>query len=179
MYDLRNSFIFNSLLKFNNFSVAKQTAHIRRMQVVMDKFPRNKRVKVQLKELIDKRKKYLTYLRRWDYKRFEWILEKLDLVYKAYPSYYHWITRRESLTKLTNIHCDTIKEERLAVYRKYLESQQIQFLQKKLENLEFIRKEQIECAVAVTVTTEDIKEVSDKLKNLLEKAENQSVVKQS
>jgi len=149
------------------------------MQVVMDKFPRNKIVKVELKELIDKRKKFLTKLRRWDYKRFEWILEKLDLVYKAYPSYYHWVTRKESLTKLTNIHCDNIKDERLAVYRKQLESQQITFLQKKLENLEFIRKEQIECAVPVTVTSEEIKEVSTKLKDLVEKAENQSVVKQS
>lgn len=117
-------------------------------------------MKVQLKELIDKRKKFLTKLRRWDYKRFEWILEKLDLEYKAYPSYYHWITRRESLTKLTNIHCEDIRDERLAAYRKELESQQMDFLQKKLQNLEFIRKEQIECAVPVTVSAEDIKEVS-------------------
>lgn len=145
----------------------------------MDQYPRNKVMKVQLKELIDKRKKYLSNLRRWDYKRFEWVLEKLDLVYKAYPSYFHWVTRRESLTKLTNIHCDNIRDERLAAYRKQLESQQIEFLQKKLANLEFIRKEQIECAVPVTVTAEDIKEVSNKLKDLMEKSANdQSVIKQ-
>lgn len=145
----------------------------------MDQFPRNKRMKVQLKELIDKRKKFLTKLRRWDYKRFEWILEKLDLVYKAYPSYYHWVTRRESLTKLTNIHCDNIRDERLAAYRKQLESQQIEFLQKKLQNLEFIRKEQMECAVPVTVTADDIKEVSIKLKILVDKSPNESAEQQS
>lgn len=136
-------------------------------------------MKVQLKELIDKRKKILTKLRRQDYRRFEWILEKLDLVYKAYPSYYHWVTRRESLTKLTNIHCDNIRHERLAAYRKQLESQQIEFLQNKLQNLEFIRKEQMECAVPVTVTVDDIKEVSNKLKNLMEKSSNESAEKQS
>lgn len=159
--------------------MAAQTARIRRMQPIMDKYPRNKRMKVILKELIDKRKKYLTKLRRWDYKRFEWILEKLDLVYKAYSANNHMVTRRKSLTKLTNIHCDNIREERLAVYRKELESQQIDFLEKKLKNLEFIRKEQIECSVPVTVSTEDIKEVSNKLKNLKEKLDEQSEVKQN
>lgn len=153
------------------------TAQIRLMQVTMDKFPRNKRVKVILKEMIEKRKKFLTKLRRWDYKRFEWVLEKLDLVYKAYPSYYHWVTRRESLTKLTDIHCDDIKNERLAAYRKQLESQQIDFLEKKLSNLEFIRKEQIECAVPVTVSSDEIKEISTKLKNLMEKSQSNTVAK--
>lgn len=167
------------MAQFYYLSVAKQTASIHRLQVVMEQYPRNKKMKVQLKELIDKRKKFLTKLRRWDYKRFEWILEKLDLVYKAYPTYYHWITRRESLTKLTNIHCDNIRDERLAAYRKQLESQQIDFLQEKLKNLEFIRNEQMECAVPVTVSAEDIKEVSIKLKDLMEKSANQAVVKQS
>lgn len=108
-------------------------------------------------------------MRRRDYKRFEWMLEKLDLVYKAYPSYYHWITRRESLTKLTNIHCENVRNERLVAYRKQLESQQVDFLQRKLNNLEFIRKEQLELALPITVKEEEIKEVTEKLKNLMEK----------
>ncbi len=178
MESLRKSISFSPpllhiLIQNHKFSVAKQTATIRRLQVVMEQYPRNKRMKVELKELIDKRKKYLTKLRCWDYKRFEWILEKLDLVYKAYPSEYHWVTRRESLTKLTNIHCDTIRDERLAAYRKELESQQIDFLKKKLENLEFIRKEQLECAVPVTVSADEIKEVSVKLKKLIDKSTEQ------
>jgi len=154
-------------------TLAEMTAKIHRLQVVMDQYPRNKKMKVHLKELIDKRKKYLTKLRRWDYKRFEWILEKLNLVYKAYPSYYHWVTRRESLTKLTNIHCENIRSERLAAYRKQLENQQIDFLQKKLENLVFIRKEQLELSVPVTVSAEDVKEVETKLKQLRNKSDNQ------
>jgi small subunit ribosomal protein S15 len=61
------------------------TADIRNMQQVMEKFPRNKHCKVQLKELIERRKKCLKYLRKWDYKRFEWLLEKLDLIYRPPP----------------------------------------------------------------------------------------------
>ena len=62
------------------------TARIRSLQDYMEKFPRQSVVKVQLKELIDKRKRFLRYLRRWDYRRFEYMLEKLDLVYKPYPT---------------------------------------------------------------------------------------------
>jgi small subunit ribosomal protein S15 len=67
------------------FSVAQMTADIRNLQQIMEEYPRDKRCKVQLKELIDVRKKWLKYLRCWDYKRFEWLLEKLDLVYKPPP----------------------------------------------------------------------------------------------
>jgi len=154
--------------------LAKLTAHIRRMQEVMEEHHRSVILKVKLKEFIDKRKMFLTYLKRWDYKRFEWVLEKLDLEYKAYPTEYYLPTRRISLRKLTDIHCENIKNERLAAYRKQLESQQIAFLQKKLDNLKFIRNEQIECSVPVTVSAEDIKEVETKLKDLINKAENEN-----
>jgi small subunit ribosomal protein S15 len=61
------------------------TAAVRNMQQIMEQFPRDKRYKVKLKELIERRKKWLKYLRMWDYRRFEWLLEKLDLVYKPPP----------------------------------------------------------------------------------------------
>lgn len=145
------------------------TAQIRSLQEVMEKFPRQSAAKVHLKELIDKRKRFLRYLRRWDYRRFEYILEKLDLVYKPYPTHFHWITRKDSLRKLTDIHCDDIKNTRLQNYRQLLESQQLDFLAKKLENLEFIRKEQIECKVPVTVSVEQIQAVKKQCEELKEK----------
>ena len=151
--------------------VAKMTANIRSLQEYMEKYPRNKKMQVFLKELIDRRKKFLTYLKRWDYKKFEWILERLDLVYKAYPSYYHWITRKESLVKLTDIHCDNIRNERLNDYRKRLENEQEQFLEKKLKNLQFIRDEQKACFVPVSVTPTHIKEVQMQL-DLLRSKQN-------
>lgn len=77
-----------SLMISNYFpiSVGLMTAQIRSLQEVMEKYPRQSAAKVHLKELIDKRKRFLRYLRRWDYRRFEYILEKLDLVYKPYPT---------------------------------------------------------------------------------------------
>lgn len=137
--------------------LADMTARIRHLQEYMEKHPRNKRSKVYLKELIDKRKRFLRYLRGWDYKRFEWALEKLDIVYKPYPSKFHWITRKDSLRKLTDQHCDGIKQERLEAYRKELEDQQISFLTRKVQNLELIRNEQIELKIPVTVSEEVIK----------------------
>uniref|UniRef100_A0A182K6J0 Small ribosomal subunit protein uS15m n=1 Tax=Anopheles christyi TaxID=43041 RepID=A0A182K6J0_9DIPT len=145
------------------------TARIRSLQDFMEKFPRQSVVKVQLKELIDKRKRFLRYLRRWDYRRFEYMLEKLDLVYKPYPTHFHWITRKDSLRKLTNIHCEQIKETRLEEYRRQLESQQLEFLENKLKTLEFIRKEQTECQVPVTVSSEEIKTVRKRYEELKQK----------
>ncbi|XP_058123767.1 small ribosomal subunit protein uS15m [Anopheles ziemanni] len=145
------------------------TARIRSLQEYMEKFPRQSVVKVQLKELIDKRKRYLRYLRRWDYRRFEYVLEKLDLVYKPYPTHFHWITRKDSLRKLTTIHCDQIKDKRLDEYRRQLESEQLDFLEKKLKTLEFVRQEQIECRVPVTVTPDEIKAVRKRYDELLQK----------
>ncbi|XP_055586942.1 28S ribosomal protein S15, mitochondrial [Uranotaenia lowii] len=145
------------------------TAQIRSLQEVMEKYPRHSGAKVHLKELIDKRKRFLRYLRRWDYRRFEYILEKLDLVYKPYPTHFHWITRKDSLRKLTDIHCEDIKSTRLQAYREQLEAQQLDFLAKKLENLEFIRREQIECKIPVTVSAEQIQVVKKQYQELQEK----------
>jgi small subunit ribosomal protein S15 len=67
------------------FSVAKDTIQIRKLQSLWEKFPRNKRQKVALKEIIEKRKSRLNKLRAADYKRFEWLLEKLSLEYRPKP----------------------------------------------------------------------------------------------
>lgn len=56
------------------------------MQEYLTKHPRNSMARTYVKEMIDKRKKWLSNLRRWDYRRFEWTLEKLNLVYKPIPS---------------------------------------------------------------------------------------------
>ncbi|EDW60020.1 small ribosomal subunit protein uS15m [Drosophila virilis] len=148
--------------------LAKMTAVIRRYQSHMEVHPRDKMIKVQLKELIDKRKKFLKYLRRWDYPRFEWILEKLDLVYKPPPAHFHWVTRKESLQKLTDIYCEKIKEERLEAYHKELQAQQIPFLEDAIKKMLFVRKEQIDCDVPVTVTEQQIEDARKELAELKE-----------
>ncbi|XP_061395767.1 small ribosomal subunit protein uS15m [Musca vetustissima] len=146
--------------------LARMTAFIRRYQQYMEEHPRDKKRKVMLKEMIEKRKKFLKYLRRWDYRRFEWILEKLDLVYKPPPAEFHWITRKESLQKLTDIHCEKLRQEKLAEYRKTLEEQQIPFLEDAIKKMQFIRQEQIDLDIPVTISEADIEENKKKLQEL-------------
>lgn len=61
------------------------TANIRNLQEHYKLFPRDKNSKVALKEIIDKRTKRLKFLRTWDYKKFEWLIEKLDIKYHSHP----------------------------------------------------------------------------------------------
>lgn len=153
------------------------TAQIRAMQEYMEQFPRNKLEKVKLKELIDKRKRFLRLLRKWDYKRFEWLIERLNIIFKPNPEHFHWITRKESMRQLTRIHCENLRQEKLDDYRKELESKQIDFLAEKIKNLEFIRKEQQECRVPVTVSKEEIQSVKkqfEELKRIREEEEEAS-----
>lgn len=155
--------------------LAHMTAKIRSMQEVMEKFPRNKRMKVNLKEKIEKRRRFLKFLRRQDYKRYEWVLEKLDLVYKNYPENIYRVERKASLRKLTKTYEEDVKQQRLDEYRKELESQQLDFLERKIKNLEFIRSEQVACKVKVTVTDEDIRQAKAQYAELLAKRTNPTV----
>ncbi|KAG5885840.1 hypothetical protein JTB14_032035 [Gonioctena quinquepunctata] len=152
--------------------IAKWTGIIRALQETMERFPRNIKLKVKLKELIDRRKKHLKYLRRWDYKKFEWLLETLEIIYKPPPNEFHWITRKESLQKLTDKYSTGIKQERLANYRMQLENEQQAFLEEKIASLQFIRKEQSDCEVPVTVTLEEIDAVRRQLEELKNKRIN-------
>ncbi|CAG2057609.1 unnamed protein product [Timema podura] len=113
--------------------IASMTSIIRNWQELYEQFPRNKKLNVRLKELIDKRKKFLKYLRRWDYKRYEWLLSKLDVVYHPPPNEFRRVTRKESLCKLTDKYCNDLKEQRLKQYKATLESQQIEFLRDKIK----------------------------------------------
>lgn len=61
------------------------------------------------------------------------------------------------------MHCDDIRQKKLDEYRNLLESQQGPYLKEKLEALKFIRSEQIELQVPITVTEQDIKKVEQML----------------
>lgn len=67
------------------FSVAAFTSKIHRLQEQIKKYPHNSKMRVHLKIAIDQRRKQLKHLRTWDYRRFEWVLEKLNLIYKPQP----------------------------------------------------------------------------------------------
>ncbi|KAM3963967.1 28S ribosomal protein S15, mitochondrial [Aphomia sociella] len=143
--------------------IARITGHIRCLQQTMEQYPKNVKAKQTVQELIDKRKKLLNFLRQYDYKKYEWLLEKLNIEFKAYPETLHKLSRRESLRKLTEMHCDDIRNKKLSEFRNLLESQQGPFLKSKVEALKFIKKEQTELGLQVTVSDQDIKKVEQQL----------------
>lgn len=147
--------------------IARWTGRIRALQECLERFPRNKRMKVCCTELVDRRKKKLKELRTVDYKRFEWLLEQLNLVYKPTPLDLHKVTRKDSLRKLTQKYCDNIRDEKLKEYKLQLEAEQPAFLQEKIRTLEFIREEQQKLNAEVTVTQEEIDSAKSQLETLL------------
>lgn len=70
-----------------NFLVAKLTAKIRFYQVVLMEDPTKRKLVAKVKELIDKRYKMLNCVRRSDYRKFEWILEQLNICYQPNAMY--------------------------------------------------------------------------------------------
>lgn len=146
--------------------LAVMTNWIQLKQKRMEENPRDKRCKVRLKELIDKRKKFLGYLRKWDYRRFEWILERLNLIYKPHPHQYLPVWRKDSLRKLTDKHCDKIVQEKLDAYKKELVSQQKEFFKEKAEKLAFVREQELFCGVTPSVSEEEIEEAKKKYESI-------------
>lgn len=151
--------------------IARMTAGIRILQDYLAKYPRDTGTKVKCKELIEKRTKYLKHLRRWDYKRFEWILEKLDLVYRPQPVVLDTVTRKKSLVKLTDKHCNDLKQQRLDAYKEMLENQKKDFLEEKISKLKWIMKEEEECGITPTVSQSDIDNVIKQLEEIKLKTE--------
>lgn len=143
------------------------------MQAKYEKSPNDKKLFVIIKEKIDRRKKGLKELRKADYRRFEWLLEKLDLEYKPLPQTKFNIFRRDCLTRLASEHCDNFKQERLDEYKKVLQSQQVDFLADKLAKMQFIRSEQLELGADITVSEDDIAEVQKQHDELKQKREEE------
>ena len=94
--------------------------------------------------------------------------------YVNFFSQFHWITRKDSLRKLTDKYCEEVKQQRLDAYRASLEAQQVDFLRMKVQKLQWIRKEEEECGVKPTVTEKDIEQVLIQLKELELSKENRS-----
>ncbi|XP_018315855.1 28S ribosomal protein S15, mitochondrial [Mycetomoellerius zeteki] len=137
-------------------TIAIMTNDIYQLQEYLTEYPKNMKMKVQLLETIAKRKKMLKFLRQCDYRRFEWILEKLNLVYKPVPELPHQITRKDSLRRLTEKHCNELVQEKLDIYKKELKKLQKDFYMEKAEKLAFIREEEIACGLQPSVSEEDI-----------------------
>lgn len=157
----QNIYIFASPF----FAVAQLTAAIRYHQyyVYNDEIhgDARRKYKYSIRVYANRRRQMLRELRSKDYRQFEWLLERLDLFYKPKPTKEHDIvvSRKEGLRQLTKIHCDAVIETKLNEYRDKLEAQQLPFLEQKINNLKFIRNEEIEMGLFPTITEELIQVV--------------------
>lgn len=161
-----------------NFLVAQMTGSIRYMQHAIEtnvvRSGKRRFYKFETYKLIQARIEMLKNLRENDYKQYEWLLERLDLQYKPKPEKENeiMIARKEGLRQMTKAYCDDVRNKKLDAYRDELEKQQLPFLEQKLKNLQFIRNEQIELKVAVTISKEQIDEVQQKYETM--KADQES-----
>ncbi|XP_078042887.1 28S ribosomal protein S15, mitochondrial [Augochlora pura] len=147
-------------------AIAAMTSEIQYLQEYMLEHPRNGKTKTVLKELVEKRRKYLKYLRTWDYRRFEWLLKHLNLVYKPIPEKLGMVPRKESIRRLTQEYCDKIIKSKMDAYKADFKAQQKLFYQEKAEKLAFILKEEIENGVKPSVTEKEIEAARKKAEEL-------------
>jgi len=166
--------------------IALKTVNIRNLQNhLIELYPyKNQPAKGVLTRKITSRRKDLEKLRSLDYKKYEWLLEKLNLFYKPMP----WdaprgvlihkenIARKASIEKLTDLWCSELRRHRLAAYRRSLEEQQPTFLREKADTLARLRADEEELGIELTITQEEIDECRLKAdaieKGLLEKGDD-------
>nr|SVE74296.1 EOG090X09BQ [Daphnia barbata] len=123
-------------------AIACLTIKIRNQQRHTTKCKRDVMSRVICKENIERRNSLLKHLRKFDYKRFEWLLEKLDLVYHPHPETIIPVTRKGSIIKLTTIYCERIRNGRLEAYKKELDMEKVKFANEKAELEKWIEEEE-------------------------------------
>ena len=84
---------------------------------------------------VDLRRAYIRRLRAYDYKKYEWLLEKLNLVFKERPFSWEMIQKKRHLDRLTELWCDELKQFKLDGLKSELEAQQPEYLRNKAETL--------------------------------------------
>jgi len=158
--------------------IALLTVKIRNyQQTLIDLYPyKNTPLKHDLTFKIALRRKLLEVLRETDYKKYEWLLEKLNLFYKPVPQYdVNEVGRKASIERLTDLWCDELKQHRLNKHKKQLEKQQPVFLREKAEKLKFIMSEELDLGLEQTVFQKDIDEClerAEKIEQMVAAAES-------
>jgi len=115
---------------------------------------------------VNARRAQLGHLRTQDYPKYEWLLEKLNIVYKPRPYTFENIVRRRHTQRLVNLLCDETRTFKLQSLKDALEEDQPIFLRKKKETLENIMKKEKDFGLPETVTQKEIDEVRVKLEEV-------------
>ncbi|KAL0281279.1 UNVERIFIED_CONTAM: hypothetical protein PYX00_002314 [Menopon gallinae] len=119
-----------------------------------------------LNSLIHRRRRGLRKLREKDYKKYEWLLEKLDLKYTADPICFDNPGKKKSTTLLAQVKKQKMKEQKLAEYKKTLDQQKIPYLKNKLEKLKWIKEQESAANLEPTVLDSDLEEIVKKIEQV-------------
>lgn len=108
------------------------------------------------KILVDVRRCKLAALRSRDYKKFEYLLEKLNLVYKPRPLVWERVERKACLERMADIYCEEMKEYKLNEVKESFEAKLPDHFRQKAETLRWIQKEEEELGLPSSVKEEEI-----------------------
>ena len=92
-------------------------------------------------EAVNRRKKYLQRLRAWDYDKFCWVLEQLNLEF-GNPDYKVRATRRQICVALNLKEALEIRRDKFIKYHAELKTKQPDFLVRKEKELVLIEEEE-------------------------------------
>jgi small subunit ribosomal protein S15 len=139
--------------------IASLTIKIRNYQRdLVERYPyKNQPLKHDLTGKIALRRKLIELLREKDYRKYEWLLEKLNLFYKPVPHYDAFVIgRKSSIERLTDLWCEELKQHRLDKYMRTLQEEQPRFLREKADKLKHIMAEEKDLGLELTVSQEDV-----------------------
>ena len=135
---------------------------------------RNYGAKARVKRYVNMRRAQLGFLRSQDYPQYEWLLEKLNLIYKPRPFEYKRTIRRRETEKLVNLLCDEIRRHKMISLQESFEDEQPKFIEKKIESMLKIKGMEEEHGLEPTVSGKDVE--AEKLR--LEKVKQTIAVKE-
>jgi len=166
--------------------ITMATIKIRNLQhELIQLYPyKNQPAKHVLTHKISNRRKMLRVLREQDYKKYEWLLEKLNLLYKPMPHDApdgvmiprENVERKASIERLTDLWCQELRRHRLKAYQRQLVREQPGFLAKKAQKLRQILQEERELGLEQTVTEEEIEECLRKAEEIQAKLDSEECI---
>ena len=117
--------------------IATLTVRIRNAQAAMERDEdRDPNLRHRTKIFVDHRRVLLRTLREKDVKKFEWLLEKLNIVYKPRPAFWERIERKKHMARLTDLWCQEYKDHLLSQLKTENLSKQPEFLREKAKTIE-------------------------------------------
>lgn len=127
--------------------IGRLTARIRRYQQQLQDpvvFKSSSHLRSLVHDLAHQRSGMLRTLRAADYRRFEWLLEQLEVVYRP-PLPYQTdttLSRKSGIRRMVQIFCDSVRQEKLDALRQQLDAEKPAFELERRQTCDWIAAEE-------------------------------------